>query len=71
MFKQLHNEVQLYLGTKNKDYFITETIAKTAIHESVNKNFNVVWVRIRNKVKQVATMLSSDNITADYGVLWA
>jgi hypothetical protein len=32
----------LYLGTKNKDYYITETIAKTAIHESENTYFNVV-----------------------------
>jgi hypothetical protein len=34
-----------------KDYYITETIAKTAIHESENKYNNMVGLRIRNKVK--------------------
>lgn len=30
------------LVLENKDYYITETIAKTAIHESENKFNNVV-----------------------------
>ena len=39
------------LVLQNKDYYITETIAKTAIHGSENKYNNVVGLKIRNKVK--------------------